>query len=89
MICTDPDLPLDEPIQYYLWRWDAEVSHLDETQIIGVGQVQVRALQSVDRKPALAGAGYAILLLATVQAFGIDAVRGSLPPPKWQKRRTI
>jgi len=84
LICTDPDLPLDELIQYYLWRWDVEVNHRDEKQIIGVGQAQVRSPQSVDRQPALAVASYAILLLAAVQAFGIDTVHGSLPPPKWR-----
>ena len=88
LICTDPDLPLSELIQYYLWRWDVEVNHRDEKQIIGVGQAQVRSEQSVDRQPALAVASYAILLLAAAQAFGIDAVHGALPPPKWQTHRT-
>ena len=87
LICTDPDLPLSELIQYYLWRWDVEVNHRDEKQIIGVGQAQVRSAQSVDRQPALAVASYAILLLAATQAFGIDAVHGTLPPPKWQTHR--
>jgi hypothetical protein len=88
LICTDPDLPLDELVQYYLWRWDVEVNHRDEKQIIGVGQAQVRSPQSVDRQPTLAVASYAILLLAAVRAFGIDALHGTLPPPKWQTHRT-
>lgn len=88
LICTDPHLPLDELIQYYLWRWDVEVNHRDEKQIIGVGQAQVRSPQSVDRQPTLAVASYAILQLAAVHAFGIDAVHASLPPPKWQTHRT-
>ena len=54
MICTDPHLPLDQLIQYYLWRWDIEVNHRDEKQIIGVGQAQVWSERSVDRQPALA-----------------------------------
>ena len=87
LICTDPDLPLDQLIQYYLWRWDVEVNHRDEKQIIGLGQAQVRSPQSVDRQPALAVASYAILLLAAVQAFDIDALHGALPPPKWQTHR--
>jgi hypothetical protein len=88
LICTDPVLPLDQLIQYYLWRWDVEVNHRDEKQIIGVGRAQVRSEQSVDRQPALAVASYAILLLAAARAFGIDAVHGALPPPKWQTHRT-
>jgi len=88
LICTDPDLPLDQLLQYYLWRWDIEVNHRDEKQIIGVGQAQVWSERSVERQPALAVASYAILLLAAARAFGIDATGGALPPPKWQTHRT-
>ena len=87
LICTDPDLPLDQLIQYYLWRWDVEVNHRDEKQIVGVGQAQVRSAKSVSRQPALAVASYAILLLAAARAFGIDATQGALPPPKWQSKQ--
>jgi hypothetical protein len=88
LICTDPDLPLDRLIQYYLWRWDIEVNHRDEKQIIGVGQAQVWSERSVDRQPALAVASYAILLLAATRALGVDVTGGALPPPKWQTHRT-
>jgi len=85
LICTDPDLPLAKILQYYLWRWDIEVNHRDEKQIIGVGQAQVRSEKSVDRQPAFATATYAMLLLAAARAFGINAVHTTLPPPKWRK----
>jgi len=84
LICTDPTLPLDQILQYYLWRWDIEVNHRDEKQIIGVGQAQVRSPQSVDRQPAFAVASYSILLLAAARAFGINTCHSSLPLPKWQ-----
>jgi len=86
LVCTDPELPIAKLVQYYLWRWDIEVNHRDEKQIIGVGQAQVRAPRSVDRQPALAVASYAILLLAAARAFGLEANQLSLPPPKWQPR---
>ena len=86
LICTDPDLPLAQLIQYYLWRWDIEVNHRDEKQIIGVGQAQVRSERSVERQPALAVASYAMLLLAAEQAFGQRAASEALPLPKWQRR---
>lgn len=86
LICTDPDLPLEQVVQYYLWRWEIEVNHRDEKQIIGVGEAQVRAPQSVDRQPAFAVASYAMLLLAAAQAFGPDARQGLLPLPKWQEK---
>jgi len=84
LICTDPDLPVQKVVQYYLWRWDIEVNHRDEKQIIGVGQAQVWSPRSVDRQPAFAVASYAILLLAAINAFGPDAVDDRLPVPKWQ-----
>lgn len=84
LICTDVDLPLQQVVQDYLWRWDIEVNHRDEKQIIGVGQAQVRSARSVDRHPAFAVASYAMLLLSAARAFGIDAVEAKLPPPKWR-----
>ena len=86
LICTAPELPLAELLQYYLWRWDIEVDHRDEKQIIGVGEAQVRSPRSVDRQPALAVASYAILLLAAARVYGTQTPRGRLPLPKWQKK---
>jgi hypothetical protein len=86
LICTDPNLPLADFLQYYIWRWDIEVNHRDEKQIIGLGEAQVRAARSVDRQPALAVASYAILLLAAARVFGNDTPRGRLPLPKWQSK---
>lgn len=85
LICTDPDLPVDELVQYYLWRWDIEVNHRDEKQIIGVGQAQVRSPKSVDRQPAFAVACYAMLLLAATNAWAPEESDGILPVPRWQR----
>lgn len=85
LICTDPDLPVASLLQYYLWRWDIEVNHRDEKQIIGVGEAQVRSLRSVEREPAFAVANYALLLLAGIQTFGVNTVTPLLPLPKWRK----
>lgn len=84
LICTDVDLPLQQILQGYLWRWDIEVNHRDEKQIIGVGQAQVRSPQAVERQPTLAVASYAMLLLSAARAFGTDAIEAKLPPPKWR-----
>jgi len=87
LICTDVTLPLGELLQYYLWRWDIEVNHRDEKQIIGVGEAQVRSPESVERQPALGVVSYSILLLAAARAYGTDTPRGRLPLPKWQRKR--
>jgi len=69
-IYTDPALPLEQLVQYSLWRWDIEINHRDEKQLVGVGEARVGSADSVDRQPALAVASYAILLLAGERAFG-------------------
>ncbi len=86
LICTDPDLPLDLFLQAALWRWDIEVNHRDEKQIIGVGEAQLWSPLSVARQPALAVASYAILLLAGERVFQGQQIRGALPLPKWQHK---
>ena len=86
LICTDPDMPLEKILQYYIWRWDIEVNHRDEKQIIGVGQAQLRSEKSVNRHPTFAVASYSMLLLAAARAYGLNATEGTLPPPKWRNQ---
>ena len=70
LLCTDLDMPIQELLQYYLWRWDIEVNHRDEKQIIGVGQAQVWSPRSVDRQPMLAVASYAYCLVTPKDLVG-------------------
>ena len=86
LICTDPDLPLQTAIQDYFWRWDIEVNHRDEKQLIGVGQAQVRSELSVELVPAFAVASYSMLLLASAQTHGFDATQPTFTVPKWRRR---
>jgi hypothetical protein len=85
LVCTDPDLPLRQLVQEYLWRWDIEVNHRDEKQVIGVGQAQVWSPHSVDRHSGFAVASYSMLLLAAMIASDADALHALLPLPKWYK----
>ncbi|MCH8149790.1 MAG: hypothetical protein IH987_17695 [Planctomycetes bacterium] len=85
LLSTDLDMPIEELLQYYLWRWDIEVNHRDEKQLIGVGQAQVWSRQSADRQPILAVASYAYLLLAALRVYGINERGPAIPIPKWQK----
>ncbi len=66
-------------------RWQIEVNHRDEKDILGVGQAQVRNEQSVPRHPALAVASYSLSLLAALQSFGPGRTKDYLPHPKWRK----
>jgi hypothetical protein len=85
LICTDPDLPLEELVKSYLWRWDIEVNHRDEKTLLGVGEAQVRHPESVWSVPASAVASYAMLHLAAIEAYGWAGKPNVIPQPKWRK----
>ncbi len=87
LICTDPDLPIQEVLQAYLWRWDIEVNFRDEKTILGVGQAQVRSEASNQNAPALAVAAYAILLLASVKTYGAQGRPDTIKNPLWHKTK--
>ncbi len=83
LITTDLDTPVEELVQAYFWRWDIEVNHRDEKQLIGVGDAQVRSPQSAERVPAFAVACYSMLLISAAKAFGIAAAAPVVEQPKW------
>ena len=80
LICTDTQLPLEQLVQAYLWRWEIELNFRDEKTIIGVGEAQVRTRAAVQSVPSFIVASYAFLLLA---AHSIKAKSNCLPSPKW------
>jgi len=84
LICTDADLPLEDILQEYIWRWDIEVNHRDEKTILGVGQAQVRNENSVASIPATAVAAYAMLHLAAIKAYGKSGKPGVIPEARWR-----
>jgi hypothetical protein len=89
LICTDPESPIQEVLQSYIWRWDIEVNFRDEKTLLGVGQAQVRLEHSVQNVPALAVAAYAMLLTSSIQAYGPTGQPDSLLPPKWRRKQTL
>ena len=82
LICTDEKLDPRLIIESYFQRWDIEVNFREEKTLLGVGQAQVRCPRSVETAPALTVASYALLLLATQQAFAASR-HALLPRPKW------
>ena len=89
LICTDPQLPLSQALQEFVWRWDVEVNFRDEKTILGVGQAQVRNPNSVQDLPATAVVAYAMLLLAAAQTYGPEGMPETLPRPAWQARENL
>jgi len=87
LLCTDPDLPLAELLQAYLWRWGVEVNFRDEKTLVGTGDAQVRTASSNQHLPAVTVAAYALLWVA---ALGLLAGGGhfrTLDVPKWRRDR--
>ena len=89
LICTDPDAPLEQILQAYIWRWDIEVNFRDEKTLLGLGQAQVRHERSVENVPAVAVAAYAMLLTSATQAYGPTGQPDSLPSPKWRRKKSL
>lgn len=89
LICTDPNVDIQQLLQAYLWRWDIEVNFRDEKTLLGVGQAQVRHQNSVQNVPALAVAAYAMLLTAATQAYGPTGEPNTLPAPKWHRKKRL
>jgi hypothetical protein len=87
LIGTDPQMAVQEFLQHFLWRWDIEVNFRDEKTLLGVGQAQVRTEPSNQNAPALAVAAYALLLLASVHAYGKQGVPDRLDQAKWYRRK--
>ncbi len=87
LVCTDADMPVDQLIQAYFWRWGIEVNFKEEKQLFGAGQAQVRGASSVSSAPAVCIATYAALLLAGIRAYGFHSRPPSVTPPKWNIRK--
>jgi hypothetical protein len=87
LICTDLDLPLEEFLQTYLWRWGIEVNFRDEKTLLGAGQAQVRTEPSNEHLPAVIVAAYAMLWLSALRLRARGVPVPGLRPPKWRRHR--
>lgn len=88
LICTDPDLNINDLLQAYLWRWEIEVNIRDEKTLLGSGQAQVRKPVPVEKVPAFTVAVYAMLLIAARKAQN-EQTNAELPRAKWYKRKPL
>jgi hypothetical protein len=83
LVCTDPDMPVEQLTQSYFWRWGIEVNFKEEKQLFGAGHAQLRNPSSASSAPAVCIATYAALLLAGIRAYGFHSRPPSVQPPKW------
>lgn len=85
LLSTDKQSNAEMLLQCYFDRWQIEVNHREEKDIMGVGQAQIWSAKSVPRQPAFAVASYSMLLLAGLKAFGPGRTHDFVPLPKWRK----
>lgn len=85
LLCTDPDMSLEEFLQSYLWRWGIEVNFREEKTLTGTGAAQVRTAASNQHLPAVTVAAYALLWVAALIALAENQPLAFLRPPKWRK----
>jgi hypothetical protein len=85
LICTTTGLCSKRLIQAYLDRWQIEVNHKEEKDVLGVGQAQVWSAMAIPRQPALVVAAYSVLILAALDAFGPGRSSAFPSLPKWRK----
>lgn len=87
-LTTDLTTPIKLLVQACFDRWQIEVNNRDEKDLLGVGQAQVRSVQSVPRHPALAVASYSLLLLAALRSSGPGRTADYLAQPKWRSNNS-
>jgi DDE superfamily endonuclease len=80
-LCSSPK----QLLQIFFDRWQIEVNHREEKDILGVGQAQLWNVISVPKQPVLAVASYSALLLASLEAFGAQRGATYAPLPKWRR----
>ena len=88
LVCTDPDLALEDLLQYYLWRWGIEVNFREEKHLLGAGEAQVRTPASNRHLPATVVAAYALLWVAALRALQAGSTVATVPPPRWRRHST-
>ena len=86
LLCTDPDLPVPQLLQYYVWRSEIEVNFREEKTLLGLGQPQVRTPRAVETVSAFLAASYARLLVALHRSTDVPEQRRLLLP-QWRPRQ--
>jgi len=85
-LSTDTTGPLAVLAQAAFDRWQIEVNHREEKDILGVGDAQVRSPLSVPRHPAFQVALYSLIHLAGLLEYGPARTDDYLPLPKWRRK---
>jgi hypothetical protein len=87
LLVSDLHVPITEALQAYFYRWEIEVDHKDEKDLLGVGQAQVWNDTAVERQPAFHVASYAALLLAAIKTYGMNNASAAGRLPLWREHK--
>ena len=85
-LCTDTTSPINLLAQAAFDRWQIEVNHREEKDILGLGDAQVRSPRSVERHPPFQVAIYRLIHLAGLLEYGPGRTDDSLPLPKGRRK---
>lgn len=88
LLCPLVDVPIEQILQYYFFRWDIEVNHRDEKSLLGVGDAQVRAAAAVAKNPPWAVLVASLLVLAGLRAYGATRTNDYFELPRWRQEKT-
>lgn len=78
LLCTDPDMPVEQLLAAYVSRWEIEVAFREQKTEFGLGEPQVRT------QPACV-AQFQALLHALVHLAALAAGPKALPLPAWRE----
>ena len=85
LICTDNNLPIENLLQAYLWRWEIEVNFKDEKTTSGCGEAQVRNKEATYKAPQFGVAMHGVLKIAQY-IYQKTEQNQYLPKALWEKR---
>lgn len=85
LLTTDLDTPVATLIQIYIDRWQIEVNHREEKDLLGLGQVQAWSRLGAERHPAFTVALYSLVLTATLLEFGPTRTDAFSSLPRWRR----
>lgn len=86
LLTTDLTTPAALLIQVYIDRWQIEVNHREEKDLLGVGQAQVWSEQSAQRHPTFSAALYSMVLVAAFLEFGPTRTSDFVAQPRWRSK---
>lgn len=73
-------------IQIYIDRWQIEVNHREEKDLLGLGQVQAWSVRGAERHPTFTVALYSLLLTAAIIEFGPTRTSEFSTLPRWRRK---